>query len=82
MYKGLFCSLAQIELEEIETQIEEYSETRAFLDLLDNLTDVPVPVSLGAGHRVPGFQPYLEFVRDAVFLKFDSRGYKDPQEKV
>lgn len=74
--------IVQIELEEIETQIEEYSETRAFLDLLDNLTDVPVPASLGAGHRVPGFQPYLEFVRDAVFLKFDSRGYKDPQEKV
>ena len=74
--------LFQIELEEIEAQVEEYSETRGFLGLLNNLTDVPIPVSLGAGHRVPGFQPYLEFVRDSVFLKFDSRGYKNSQEKV
>ena len=72
----------QIELEEIESKEEDYPQTRAFLSLLDSLTDVIVPTSLGIGHRVPGFQPYLEFVRDSVLLKFDTRAYKDPQEKV
>ena len=80
----LFLSLSssQIELEEIESAAEDYYETRSFLALLDKLTDIPVPLYLGSEYRVPGFQPYLQFVQDSVFLKFDSRGYKDPQEKV
>ena len=72
----------QVELEEMESQAEEYPLTRAFLSLLDTLTEVPIPVTLGAGHRAPGFQPYLEFVRDLVFLRFDSRAYRHPEEKV
>ena len=56
--------------------------TRAFLELLTSLTDTPIPVALGAGHRVPGFDPYLQFIMDVVFLKFTSRAYKDPAEKV
>ena len=72
----------QIELEEIEAKEEDYPQTRAFLSLVDALTDVAVPSSLGMGHRVPGFNPYLEFIRDSVLLKFDTRAYKDPQEKV
>lgn len=71
-----------MELEEIESQAEEYPLTRAFLELLLTLIKVPVPPLLGAGHRVPGFQPYLTFVRDMVFLKFDSRAYQDRGEKV
>ena len=31
---------------------------------------------------MPGFEPYLAFLRDDVFLKFNSRGYQDPNEKV
>ena len=72
----------QVELEEIESQLESYPLTRSFLVLLDSLTDVPLPPTLGAGHRVPGFQPYLEFVRDNVLLRVDSRGYRDLGEKV
>jgi nuclear pore complex protein Nup205 len=53
-----------------------------FLDLLNSLTDFPVPAGLGAGLRTPGFDPYLNFIRDDVFLKFDSRAYKDPADKV
>jgi hypothetical protein len=75
-------SHAQVELEEIESQAEEYPLTRAFLSLLSALLDVPPPPTLGAGHRVPGFEPYLMFVRDAVFLKFDCRAYQDQEEKV
>ena len=56
--------------------------TRAFLELLTSLTDTPVPVALGAGHRTPGFEPYLQFIMDGVFLKFANRAYKDPAEKV
>ena len=71
-----------MELEEIESQAEEYPLTRAFLELLLVLIKVPLPPTLGAGHRVPGFHPYLAFVRDSVFLKFDSRAYQDRNEKV
>ena len=72
----------QTELEEVESRGEEYPMTRAFLTLLATLTDSPVPAALGAGMRAPGFDPYLEYVRDAVFLKFGSRAYKNPAEKV
>ena len=71
-----------MELEEIESQLEDYRLTRSFLRLLDSVTDVHLPPSLGVGHRVPGFEPYLEFVRDSVLLRFDSRAYQDPMEKV
>ena len=71
-----------MELEEIESQMEDYRLTRAFLVLLDSVTDVPLLPTLGAAHRVPGFQPYLDFVRDSVLLRFDSRGYQNSSEKV
>lgn len=71
----------QVELEEIESKAEEYSLTRAFLTLIEKLVSVPIPSNLGMGHRVPGFHPYLEFLRDSVFLKFDTRAYSDPNEK-
>ena len=66
----------------MESQAEEYPLTCAFLTLLDTLTEVPIPPTLGAGHRTPGFHPYLEFVKDIVFLRFDSRAYRHPAEKV
>ncbi|XP_056015581.1 nuclear pore complex protein Nup205-like isoform X3 [Ostrea edulis] len=70
-----------VELEEVETRGEEFHMTRAFLSLLDSLTDIPVPLGLGAGLRAPGLQPYLEFVKDHVFEKFYARSYKNPSEK-
>lgn len=69
-------------MEEIESRNETYPETRAFMTLLANLTAYPVPANLGAGYRVPGFEPYLEFLRDSVLLKFKARAYLDPNEKV
>lgn len=71
-----------MELEEVEASAEEFPLTRSFLALLDTLTDVPVPAALGAGHRSPGFQPYLDFIVTSVFLKFNTHAYKDPTEKV
>ena len=42
-----------------------------------------MPVALGIESRVPGFEPYLQFVTlDVVFLRFGSRAYKDPTERV
>ena len=78
---GVIPSL-QVELEEIESKAEEYPLTRAFLTLIEKLVSVPIPSNLGTGHRIPGFQPYLEFLRDSVFLKFDTRAYSDPNEKA
>ncbi|EEB19194.1 conserved hypothetical protein [Pediculus humanus corporis] len=69
------------ELDEIESRNEEFPLTRALLHLLDVLTDVPVPRLLGAGCRTPGFDPYLHFIIDSVFLKFNNRSYKNPEEK-
>ncbi|ESP04618.1 hypothetical protein LOTGIDRAFT_237278 [Lottia gigantea] len=70
-----------VELEEIESRSEEYPMTRAFLQLLNNLTNIPIPAALGAGYRSPGFDPYLEFIINNVFLKFYTRAYKNSQEK-
>jgi nuclear pore complex protein Nup205 len=70
------------ELEEVETRAEEFPLTRAFIQLLDRLTDVEIPSGLGAGTRAPcGILPYLNFVQDAVFLRFSTRTYRNPAEK-
>ncbi|MEQ2164734.1 hypothetical protein GOODEAATRI_009837, partial [Goodea atripinnis] len=65
----------EVELNEIESSCEEYPLTRAFCHLIGTLVESSVPVNLGAGLRVPGFQPYLNFLRDSVFLPFPTRAY-------
>lgn len=72
----------QVELSEIESRMEEYPVTRGFLTFLSQLTDTPVPAALGAGLRAPGFEPYLQYVVDDVFLRFGTRAYKNSAEKV
>jgi len=69
------------ELEEVEARQEEFPLTRAFLKVLDTLTNVEIPGSLGAGSRQPGFLPYLTFIQDQVLLKFHTRTYKNQSEK-
>lgn len=71
----------QTELEEIESRVEEYPLTRAFLKLLDSLTNFGIPRTLGAGPRQPGFDPYLSFIMNSVFLKFHTRSYRNNAEK-
>ncbi|XP_046735126.1 nuclear pore complex protein Nup205 [Diprion similis] len=71
----------QTELEEIESRNEEFPLTRAMLELLDVLTDFPIPRLLGVGLRNPGFDPYLHFIINSVFLRFNTRSYKNPGEK-
>jgi len=72
----------QLEIEEVESRNEEYPLLLSFLELLTTLIDSPVPAKLGAGFRVPGFEPYLDFLRDSVLLRFASRAYKRPADKV
>lgn len=71
----------QTELEDVESRAEEYPLTRAFLKLLDVLTNIPILSTLGTGHRAPGFDPYLFYVKDSVFLKFTGRAYRNETEK-
>ncbi|XP_028813350.1 nuclear pore complex protein Nup205-like [Denticeps clupeoides] len=71
----------EVELNEIESSCEEYPLTRAFCHLISTLVESALPVNLGAGLRAPGFQPYLNFLRDAVFLPFPTRAYRRPAEK-
>lgn len=72
----------KVELNEIESSCEEYPLTRGFCHLISTLVESSMPVNLGAGLRVPGFQPYLNFLRDSVFLPFPTRAYRRPAEKV
>ena len=72
----------RVELNEVEARNEEFPMTLSFLRMIDTLTDTPVPAGLGAGYRAPGFQPYLDFLRDEIFIKFNTRAYKNPSEKV
>lgn len=76
----VFCD--QVELNEIESSCEEYPLTRSFCHLISTLVESSLPLNLGAGLRVPGFQPYLNFLRDSVFLPFPTRAYRRPAEKV
>ncbi|XP_056621541.1 nuclear pore complex protein Nup205 isoform X1 [Triplophysa dalaica] len=71
----------EVELNEIESSSEEYPLTRAFCHLISTLVESALPVNLGAGLRAPGFQPYLDFLRDSVFLAFPTRAYSRPAEK-
>ncbi|XP_074042758.1 nuclear pore complex protein Nup205 [Leptinotarsa decemlineata] len=71
----------QSELEEIESRMEEYPLTRAVLKLLDELTNFGIPRTLGAGPRKPGFEPYLSFIIHSVFLKHQTRSYRNVYEK-
>lgn len=71
----------QTELDEIESRMEEYPLTKALLHLLDVLTHTGIPRMLGAGCRKPGFDPYLTFVINSVFLKFNVRSYKNQIER-
>ncbi|KAK7605078.1 hypothetical protein V9T40_006936 [Parthenolecanium corni] len=71
----------QAELEEVESKNEEFPLTRAMLTLIDVLVDNPMPRLLGAGSRTPGFDPYLNYILRSVFLRFNSRSYKNPSEK-
>uniref|UniRef100_A0A672ZUA9 Nucleoporin 205 n=1 Tax=Sphaeramia orbicularis TaxID=375764 RepID=A0A672ZUA9_9TELE len=71
----------EVELNEIESSCEEYPLTRAFCHLISTLVESSLPINLGAGLRVPGFQPYLNFLRDSVFLPFPTRAYRRPAEK-
>jgi len=69
-------------LEEVESRNEEYPMLIAYLELMNELTNSSVPPGLGAGYRIPGFQPYLDFLCDSVLLKFNNRAYKRTAEKV
>jgi hypothetical protein len=77
----LYFSL-KVELNEIESRCEEYPLTRAFCQLISTLVETSCPSNLGVGLRPPGFDPYLQFLRDSVFLRFRTRAYRRAAEKV
>ena len=71
-----------MELEEVEARNEDFSMTLGFLELMKVMTETPIPAALGAGYRAPGFEPYLNYLRDSIFLKFNTRAYKNPAQRV
>ncbi|XP_074656294.1 nuclear pore complex protein Nup205-like [Tubulanus polymorphus] len=70
-----------VELDEVESRNEEFPMIRAFLDFISTLIEIPIPAGLGGGYRTAGFQPFFNFIKDSIFLKFQTRAYKDPGEK-
>ncbi|XP_061722794.1 nuclear pore complex protein Nup205 [Cydia pomonella] len=71
----------QADLNEIETRMEEYPLTVSFLKLLISLCSAaPLPRSLGAGTRVPGLDPYVDYVT-RVALSATHRPYKKPAQR-
>lgn len=76
----------KIELEEVESREETYPLLKGFLNLIKTLvSNSNVPENLGYGLRPKsialGFQPYLQFLVNNVYLKVLYRSYKNPQEK-
>uniref|UniRef100_A0A1B0A9W8 Nuclear pore complex protein Nup205 n=1 Tax=Glossina pallidipes TaxID=7398 RepID=A0A1B0A9W8_GLOPL len=70
-----------LEIEQNECRLEKYPLTQGILELLYSLITSGIPKNLGCGSRKPGFDPYLSFVVNNIFLKFCNRNYKDPIEK-
>ncbi|EDV91738.1 nuclear pore complex protein Nup205 [Drosophila grimshawi] len=73
-------SLAE-EIVQNECRMETYKLSRGVLQLLNTLMTTHMPHRLGAGQRKGGYDPYLHFVIDKIFLKFYNRAYKDPVER-
>lgn len=71
----------ETEIEQNELRNESYPLSQAVLEMVYALVSTSEPNNLGAGARRPGLEPYLQFVVNAIFLKFNSRNYKDAQEK-
>lgn len=71
----------QMDLEEAESRAGFYPVTIAFLRLLDTLTNRPLPIIVGGPVFKSGFDPYMNYLRDSVFLKFLNRSYNRPEER-
>ena len=76
----------KIELEEIESREETYPLLSGFLYFIKNLIlKSNIPANLGLGFRsansVLGFQPFLQFLVNNVYLKIFFRSYKNQAEK-
>ncbi|XP_039266585.2 nuclear pore complex protein Nup205-like [Styela clava] len=71
----------EIELEEVESREEQYHMTCSFLKFLCTLTDASNIVSFTATSQSSGFEPYLRFSIELVFLKLMTRSYKSVEEK-
>ena len=68
-------------MNEIEARSGVYSYTESFMALLDNLCSVYLPLDLGYPKRIPGVEPYLAFLINDVFLRYQHRSYKHPAAK-
>ncbi|KAI8429412.1 hypothetical protein MSG28_000055 [Choristoneura fumiferana] len=66
----------------IESRMEEYPLTVAFLKLLISLCSAaPLPRALGAGARPAGLEPYVEYVCGRIALPAPHRTYKRPGQR-
>ena len=65
------------ELDEVEARNEEFPMTLGFLELMKVLTENPVPACNGCWLQGTCFDPYLNFLRDSIFLKFNTRALQE-----
>ena len=57
------------ELTLTESQLETYPLTGSFVKLLAHLFTFPLPLTLGAGSRQSGLDPFVEYLISDVLLK-------------
>ncbi|EPZ33269.1 hypothetical protein ROZALSC1DRAFT_30269 [Rozella allomycis CSF55] len=66
---------------EIEMRNETYPFMKSFIKLLTMLIKQVIPEGLGAGSRIPGIVPFVEFVVMNIFLKVNYLGFRQEKEK-
>lgn len=68
------------DIEEVESRCEEFPLSQGFLELLLALVKAGIPYQPG-NLSSAGFKPYLDLVKNQIFLPHDSRTYKYSGER-
>ncbi|KAA0187581.1 hypothetical protein HAZT_HAZT007786 [Hyalella azteca] len=69
------------DIEEVESSTEEFPLSRALVALLITLVSSGIPFQLATSSRGHSFSPYLQLVKDQIFIPHDSRTYRKAEER-
>uniref|UniRef100_A0A2P2I4J7 Nuclear pore complex protein Nup205-like n=1 Tax=Hirondellea gigas TaxID=1518452 RepID=A0A2P2I4J7_9CRUS len=69
------------DIEEVESRSEEFPLSQAMISLLISLVESGVPSQLATSMRGHGFNPYLQLVKQQIFIPHDSRTYRRAEER-
>lgn len=76
------------DLEEVESHNQTYPETIAFLNLINVLlhgdkysSALNAIRSIGSGNRLPGLRPYIQFIRDSIYINVHIRNFLNDNQR-